>query len=123
MACTGSGEFIVGEVVTCSCTSDIGADTVQWYREDAAVESDGSGEGAITYSSASSRLNSLTIPVTTDNQGEIYTCAISGACGKHERNVTVHATGTAIYTDTEFIAGSRGVQGSPPPPLYYGHGY
>ena len=65
----------------CSCTSDIGMEDVQWYREDVEVDS------------SSSNSNSLTVPVTTDNQRETYTCAISGKCGNQEKNITIAATG------------------------------
>lgn len=69
---------MVGEVVRCLCISDVGMEEVQWYREDAALDIG---------------LNSLTIPVTTGNHGEMHTCVISGKCGQQEDNFTIAAAG------------------------------
>ena len=83
IVCSGNG-FVVGETLVCSCTSDIGTDPV-WYI---------TANDEITYTESSGNSSSLTIMVTTDNYGDVYTCTMSSGCGDQERNITVDATGT-----------------------------
>ena len=68
---------MVGETVTCSCTNDIGSQ-ISWTSSTGTSISSGS----------------LSIPVSTDSHGDVYTCTMSSSCGVQEQeSVTVAVTG------------------------------
>ena len=76
-----NGEFVIGDTVTCDCSSDIGLSDVGWYKNDDLLSlSD----------------NSVSISVTTDNHGAVYMCSKPGACGTLTDSVTVTFTGNLI---------------------------
>ena len=41
-------------------------------------------------------MGSLTIPVTTDIEGEMYTCSMSSSCGDQEKVITISTIGMCI---------------------------
>ena len=69
--------FTVGSTATCTCSSDIQSSSLRWYR----------GGSPVNYGS------SLTIAVSTDNEGEVYTCSMSSHCGSQRKSITVATTG------------------------------
>ena len=67
---------MVGETVICSCTNDIGSQ-ISWTSSTGTSISSGS----------------LSIPVSTDSHGDVYTCTMSSSCGVQEQeSVTVDVT-------------------------------
>ena len=110
---------MVGETVTCNCYSDIGSSTVRWYEgdhqsiwpEDVGSGSGSSGSGSSGSGSRGSggsssggsgsggsdsvitSTGSITIPVTTDRHGQVYTCSMSSSCGTQETSVTLDVAG------------------------------
>ena len=78
---------MVGQTVTCSCSSDITSSSMNWY----------SSSSLLPLHSGTSSVRSLTIPVTTDIEGEVYTCSMSNSCGDQEKFITVSIIGMCIY--------------------------
>ena len=70
--------YVVGETVTCSCSSDIGGD-VTW-----------TSSTGVTFGAQSS------IFVDTDSHGDVYTCSLSSSCGSQQESVTVDVTSTFV---------------------------
>ena len=78
-------EFVVGETVNCSCSSNLGKSPNKWYKGNSNIplNTDISEDGA-----------QLTITVTTDIEGEIYTCSVFTSCWEWKDTITVSVTGT-----------------------------
>ena len=72
--------------MTCSCSSDITSSSMNWY----------SSSSLLPLHNGTSSVTSLTIPVTTDIEGEVYTCSMSNSCGDQEKVITVSTTGMCI---------------------------
>ncbi len=82
-----SFDFAVGETVMCSCYSDIkSSSSLQWY----------SGESSNLNQTELEDAENLTIAVTTDDEGLVYTCSLSSDCGIQEKSITINATGIYI---------------------------
>ena len=77
-------EFVVGETVNCSCSSNKESSSNKWYRGNSSIPLI-SEDGA-----------QLTIPVTTDIEGEIYTCSVFISCWEWKDTITVSVTGIHI---------------------------
>ena len=77
-------EFVVGKTVNCSCSSN---KEYKWYRGNSTIplNTDISEDGA-----------QLNIPVTTDIEGEMYTCSVSISCWKWKDTITVSVIGIHI---------------------------
>ena len=74
-------EFVVSETVNCSCSSEIEHSTVKWREQDAP-----SADNVF-----------LTIPVTTDSQGEVFTCLMNSSCVAQEKTLTVDVTSKCVF--------------------------
>ena len=85
VSCDQSG-FVIGETVTCSCSSDILYTSLSWYQ------------GNTTSSSISSGVDdsNITILVTTDTYGDVHTCRMSTPCGNQEDSFTVNFAGACM---------------------------
>ena len=79
-----SSEFIVGEIAECSCSSDLDPISIVWYQ----------GNGSVLQRSDNTRAN-ITIPVTTDGEGSVYTCLTTSSCGTQQKMMTVNTTGVS----------------------------
>ena len=75
-----SSEFIVGQSVTCNCTSDLDPLFMEWYFQ---------GNGSVLQRSRTS----ITIPVTTDDEGSVYTCRATSSCGTQQKIMILNTTG------------------------------
>ena len=84
MACSPSS-FVVGQTVTCSCSSDMATSSIRFYKENS------SGSRVLA-----SQSGAITFLVTTDINGDIYVCASTSRCGNQERNITVGVTGSYL---------------------------
>ena len=73
---------MIGETVTCNCSSEIEHSTVNWREQDLTnPEQAGDGVPSVV---------SLTVgPVTTDSQGEVFTCLMNSSCVAQEKTLTV----------------------------------
>ena len=67
--------LMVGETMTCSCSSDIG--TLSWNSS--------SGEFFDS--------ESLNVLVDTGSHEDVYTCTLSSSCGSQQESVTVEVIG------------------------------
>ena len=78
-------EFVVGATVTCNCSSEIEPSTVNWREQDLTnPEQAGDGVPSVVF---------LTVgPVTTDSQGEVFTCVMNSSCVPQEKTLTVDVT-------------------------------
>ena len=78
-------DFVVGGTVTCNCSSEIEHSTVNWREQDLTnPEQAGSGVPSVV---------SLTVgPVTTDSQGEVFTCVMNSSCVAQEKTLTIDVT-------------------------------
>ena len=76
---------MVGETVTCNCSSEIEHSTVTWCEQDLTNPGQaGDGVPAVVF---------LTVgPVTTDSQGEVFTCVMNSSCVAQEKTLTVDVT-------------------------------
>ena len=83
MQCS-SNEFIVGQSVRCYCTSDLDPLFMEWYFQE--------NNGSVLQRSDNTR-TSITIPVTTDSEGSVYTCLATSSCGTQQKMVTLNTTG------------------------------
>ena len=80
-------EFVVGETVNCSCSSNKKSSSNKWYR----------GNSSIPLNTGISEDGAqLTIPVTTDIEGDMYTCSVSISCWEWKDTITVSVTGIHI---------------------------
>ena len=79
-----SSEFIVGESVECSCSSDLDPISIEWYQ----------GNTSVQQRSYSTR-TIITIPVTTDDEGLVYTCLATSSCGTQQKMMTLNTTGVS----------------------------
>ena len=70
---------IVGSTLRCSCSSDIPYTSIGWYHGNSTRH-------------ISSNSRTLTIPVTTDDQGGVYTCSMSTRCGSGTQSKVVTIT-------------------------------
>ena len=115
--CDRSG-YVVGETVTCNCSSEIEHSTVKWRKQDLTnpeQEGDGVSSGdalagvvAHALSSSGDYASSgddvlsvvfLTVgPVTTDSQGEVFTCLTNSSCVAQEKTLTVDITSKCVST-------------------------
>ena len=77
-----SSEFIVGENVECSCSSDLDPISIEWYQRNTSVQQ----------SSDSTRTN-ITIPVTADTKGLVYRCLMTSSCGTQQKMMMLNAKG------------------------------
>jgi hypothetical protein len=75
-------DFVIGETVTCDCSSDVYSTDIDWYMGNATISS-----------VLSNGTYSINIPVTTDSHGDVYTCGISTECGDQDISNTVDITG------------------------------
>ena len=80
-----SSEFIVGESVECNCSSDLDPISIEWYQGSTVIQQIFDNTSA-----------SITIPVTTDSEGSVYTCLATSSCGTQEKTVTVNTIGMII---------------------------
>ena len=94
-----SSEFIIGERVACSCSSHLDPMLIEWYQ--------GSTRLSQWYYSTEAR---ITIPVTTDDEGSVYTCLVTSSCGTQQKMVTLNTKGmlyhrhicNTLYTNSTF---------------------
>ena len=77
-----SSEFIIGNRVECVCSSRLDPILIEWYLGSTSIRQ--------SYYSTSS---SITIPVTMDNVGSVYTCQVTTNCGMQKEMVIVNTTG------------------------------
>ena len=77
-----SSEFIVGESVECSCSSDLDPISIEWYQGNTSLQQRSDNTGT-----------NITIPVTTDSEGSVYTCLVESSCGTQQKTVTLNTTG------------------------------
>ena len=77
-----SNNLIVGRSATFSCSSDLAPTRIRWYRGRSLVSSTYGAQGTVTHSR-----------ISTDDEGEVYTCKITSSYGSQERNVTLHVIG------------------------------
>ena len=80
---------MVGETVTCNCYSEIEHSTVNWREQDLTnPEQAGDGVPSVVF---------LTVgPVTTDSQGEVFTCLMNSSCVAREKTRIVDVTSKYI---------------------------
>ena len=76
---------MVGETVTCNCSSEIEHSTVNW-REHQQV---GDGVSSVVFVTVG--------PVTTDSQGEVFTCLMNSSCVAQEKTLTVDVTSKLVH--------------------------
>ena len=61
---------MVGKTVTCNCSSEIEHSTFKWHEQDLTnPEQAGDGVSSVVFLTAD--------PVTTDSQGEVFTCVMN----------------------------------------------
>ena len=80
-----SSEFIVGENVVCSCSSDLDPISIEWYHGNTSLQQ-----------RSYYRRTIITIPVTTDGEGSVHTCLVTSSYGTQEKTLTVNTTGMII---------------------------
>ena len=81
-----SNEFIIGERVVCSCSSHLDPMLIEWYQESTRLSQ-------WYYSTEAS----ITIPVTTDDEGSVYTCLVTSSCGTQQKMVTLNTKGMLYH--------------------------
>ena len=80
-----SSKFMVGECVECNCSSDLDPISIEWYQGSTGIQQMSDNTSA-----------SITIPVTTDDEGSIYTCLVTSSCGTQKKTLTINTKGKII---------------------------
>ena len=80
-----SDEFIVGQYVRCSCTGYLDPISIEWYQGNTSLEQ------------SFVNTSSITIPVTTDNEGAVYTCLMTSFWSTHQEMFILNTTGMSYH--------------------------
>ena len=73
----------VGSSVMFSCSSDLDPVRIEWHRDNSLLSQRYVTSGSVTLG-----------PISTDDEGAVYTCSAVGHHGSQERNKTLHVKGT-----------------------------
>ena len=83
--CSSNDEFIVGQNVECSCTSYLDPIFIEWYQ----------GNTSLQQSFVNTVI--ITIPVTTDNEGSVFTCLMTSFWGTYQKMLILNTTGMLYH--------------------------
>lgn len=72
----------VGSFITFSCSSDLDPVRIEWYRNNTLLSQRYTTSGSVTLG-----------PISTDDEGAVFTCSAIGNYGSQERNKTLQVQG------------------------------
>ena len=81
-----SSEFIIGERVVCSCSSHMNSILIEWYQGNTRLSQWYYSTEAI-----------ITIPVTTNDEGSVYTCLVISFCDTQQKMMTLNTKGMLYH--------------------------
>ena len=77
----------VGSLITFSCSSDLDPVRIEWYRNNTFLSRRYATSGSVTLG-----------PISTDDEGAVFTCSAVGYYGSQERNKTLQVQGKELVT-------------------------
>ena len=80
---TSASRLRVGQSASFNCESDLNPTSITWYKED----------GTVVTSTNGSSNQMLLNPVSTDDEGRVFTCEANSQYGSQERSISLSTFG------------------------------